>query len=97
MFAPGIITSQPTSAQRLKWSEDPGKPSGRVNGGYLADLAGLGKAMWFCARGCARKFNAPAYRYHAPEDLPLASGRCDGCATHSQKLRVFIPQDRTFL
>jgi hypothetical protein len=112
MDAPAIIRSERslTARDRLLIAEDPGKPTRRVTGGYIDDLAALGKAVQLCggvmmtATGfevrkgsCAAKFNHGAYGYSVRDNLPMVSGKCDGCGQHHDRNVMFLPKNRNFL
>lgn len=112
MRAPAIIRSESslTVQDRLQIAEDPGKPTRRVTGGYIDDLAALGKAIQLCggvsmtAAGfevrigsCAAKFNHGGYGYSVRDSLPMVSGRCDGCGQHHDRNVMFLPKTRNFL
>ena len=58
--------------------EDQGKGTRRLAGGYIDDLAQLGKCVWLC-RSCSPKFNSAHYGYVIKKDLPTVRGNCDGC------------------
>ncbi len=78
MFA--ILKSR-TPQETLDCFEHPGKHRRALTGGWIADLAALGKCIWLCG-SCVGKFNAPSVGYVIKMDLPTVFGRCDGCRDH---------------
>ena len=74
------ILKRRTPQELLVCFEDRGKPTRRLTGGYIDDLAALGRCIWLC-RDCTPKFNAAQYGYVVKIDLPTVRGNCDGCRT----------------
>ena len=75
-----------TGRNLLKASEAPGKPARRLAGGWVSDLAALGKAILLCDF-CAHKFDPRKYGYERKQAVPghaFVMGRCDGCRGHNQ-------------
>lgn len=67
-----------TPGRKAMESRSPGRRSGRLPGGHVADRADLKKAILLC-RDCLPKFNSTRAGYVTKRNLPFASGRCDGC------------------
>ena len=67
-----------TGPRRLAAVASTGRGSGRLPGGYVADLADLKKALILCSY-CVPKFNAARAGYVTRANLPLVTGKCDGC------------------
>lgn len=85
--------SNPTRKQRAFLAEDRGMPSGRLRGGYVADLVALGKAVCLCTDNvspCWKKFDAKAENYVLSRTVPMVRGRCDGCGQHSNMARMYL-------
>jgi hypothetical protein len=78
-----------TPRERAKRAEDPGRPTRRLAGGYIDDLAALHKAIALCL-SCAPKFNAAHYGYATKRNLPFVRGQCDGCGQYSPQARLFL-------
>ena len=72
------IVKTRSKIEQLKCQEDKGKPTRRLTGGYIDDLASLGKCIWLCDT-CKKRFNSSAYGYEVKKDLPKVRGNCDGC------------------
>ncbi len=83
------ILKQRTPAEYLATQVHPGKARRRVTGGYIDDLAVLGKAIWLCVM-CSPKFNAARYKYIVKMSLPTVRGACDGCRQHGLNT-MFVP------
>ena len=91
MPAPAIVHSEKdtTPRQRLRRAISPGRASGRLAGGYVTDMATLGKAISLCVY-CQSKFNAAHYGYVTKRNIPYVRGRCDGCQQFSDHARLFL-------
>lgn len=81
-----------TPGDRLKAAESPGRPTGRIPGSYIDDLAALRKCVVLCPL-CVAKFSAKTARYRQEKDIPFATGRCDGCRAHDQRCRLFVAEE----
>lgn len=73
-----------TPQRRLFAGADPGRPSGRLPGGHVVDLADLKKAINLCP-SCLPKFNATRHDYVRKPNLPFVRGRCDGCQIYMNR------------
>ena len=85
--------SNPTRLQRALLSEDRGMNSGRLRGGYVADLVALHKAVTLCTDSvspCWKKFNAKANGYVISSRIPMVRGKCDGCGQYSNLARMYL-------
>lgn len=85
--------ANPTRLQSALLAQDRGMKSGRVRGGYVADLAALDKAITLCTDNpspCWKKFNAKANNYVISRTIPLVRGKCDGCGQHSNLARMYL-------
>lgn len=85
--------SNPTRLQRALLSEDRGMNSGRLRGGYVADLVALKKAVTLCTDSvapCWKKFNAKAENYVVSRTIPMVRGKCDGCGQYSNLARMYL-------
>lgn len=82
------LTDWSTPQNRLRAAEARGRPRGRVTGGWIADLAALGKAIVLCDL-CVHRFKPSAYGYKAPGNLPAVRGDCDGCRQFANHAKVF--------
>lgn len=87
-----MVKRQWTKADRLKANEAPGRPTTRVHGGWMADLAGLRKSIVLCPF-CTHKFNPKANRYRKETDFPEVTGRCDGCKVHDARCTLYIAEE----
>lgn len=68
------------------------RPSGRLGGGYLADLATLNKAIMLC-ESCQPKWNPAVYNYERRDVFRgqrIALGRCDGCNTNYSQCYMYL-------
>ena len=75
-----IVTAR-SKRELLRESKSTGRPVGRNTGGWVDDLAALGKAITLC-RTCKGKFNYAAYGYEKRKLVPMwdeVIGECDGC------------------
>ena len=86
----GILHKR-TPLQLLACFEDQGKGTKRLVGGYIDDLAALGKCIWLC-RTCTPRFNSARYSYVIPHNLPTVRGDCDGCRNFGLNT-MFVPHD----
>ncbi len=67
-------------------------PKKRLAGGWLSDLAELGKAIVLCHQ-CERKWNARTYGYRKSQIWPgqeFVNGECDGCRQYGQQRHMFL-------
>ena len=81
-----IIDRNPSKIKRVRSAKAPGRPPRRLAGGWVADLAALGKAIVLCDF-CVRKFNPKGHGYEARRVVPYLRhviGDCDGCKRLSQ-------------
>ena len=72
------VVKRRTPAELLQCFEDRGRPTRRLAGGYIDDLACLGKCIWLCI-DCSRKFASARAGYVIDHKLPTVRGNCDGC------------------
>jgi len=75
-----------TRVRRLQIIEAPRRPARRLPGGWVTDLATLGKALVLCDF-CAHKFAPKRYGYvrkRVVAGSKYVLGECDGCKRHSQ-------------
>ncbi len=82
-----------TPLARTMLSEDRGMNSGRLRGGYVADLVALNKAVVLCTDNvsrCWKKFNAKANKYVLSRTVPMVRGKCDGCGQYSNLARMYL-------
>lgn len=59
------------------------RPTKRLGGGWLADLAACNKAIMLCSN-CQNKWDHKSYNYKRRDIYPgqrIALGTCDGCNT----------------
>ena len=81
------IIHPPSKVDRLKWAKGQrGAPTKRLAGGWVSDLAALGKAIVLCD-GCRKKFDHGRYGYVRRALLPgqrFVMGDCDGCGRFGQ-------------
>lgn len=81
------ILRQETLRSRMKSSAGQrGAPSGRTAGGWVSDLAALGKAIVLCD-SCVRRWRPRRYGYRARDLFPgqhFVMGECDGCGEWCQ-------------
>lgn len=80
-----------TSRRRLQSYEHGGAPSGRIPGGWVADLIGLKRSLMFCPF-CVNKFHPKQHAYELWRREWLAVASCDGCKHTSPYCKVFIHQ-----
>lgn len=73
---------------RASW-EHPGRPAGRVPGGWIADLIGCQRALILCA-ACDRKFHPKKNHYVTWSRTLDVVGTCDGCRARQAKGKMFI-------
>ena len=88
-----IIKARWTTKEILKSNMHPGKPKGRVTGGWIDDLAALRKSICLCDM-CKRKFNRRTYRYDGPVEVAgykYVNSICDGCKNFTQ-CTLFQPE-----
>ena len=72
------------------------RPSKRMGGGWLADLAALGKAIMLCSF-CQNKWDHRAYNYEQRDPYPgqrIAIGTCDGCDTKYALCWMYLTKER---
>lgn len=84
-----LIAKKRTPQELLSCFEDRGKGRGRLSGGYIDDLAQLGKSIWLCT-SCTKRFNSKVYNYVVKKDLPKVRGNCDGCRVFGVNI-MFVP------
>jgi hypothetical protein len=77
--------------EQLLASEDPGRPSGRLAGGWISDLTALQKFVMLCPF-CVHKFNPRKQGYEVWRSEVQANGKCDDCKQVSPYLKGFIHQ-----
>ena len=90
----GIIDRNPSREKQFRSAKAPGRPNRRLAGGWVADLAALGKAIVLCDF-CVRKFNAKACGYKARRVVPYSKyviGDCDGCKRPNQQATMFLKE-----
>lgn len=78
-----------SAKERLKADEDPGRPSGRIAGGWVSDLAALQKFIMLCPF-CISKFNPRRAGYEVWRQHIYCVGKCDGCKQMSTYTKGFI-------
>ena len=96
MNRPAIVRRNLTSAQLVEAAKAPGRPRGRVPGGWIADLCGLGKSLCLCDL-CAHKFRPQSYDYERRQAVPghdWCIGECDGCREPFARCGLYLPQHR---
>lgn len=87
-----LVKRQWTGQDRLQAQEAPGRPTKRLHGGWIADLAGLRKSIVLCCF-CAHKFNPKSHRYRKETDFPEVQGRCDGCKVGDAHCTLYIAEE----
>ena len=83
---------QYTKADREKMARAPGRPHGRVAGGWVSDLVSLGKAVVLCGM-CQKKFKAKSCGYEVRRlmpDKPYVIGECDGCGNTTRDGQLYM-------
>ena len=91
----GIIKSSWTPREIEASHRHRGKGAKRLAGGWVADLAALGKAILLCET-CTRKWRPGAYGYEARQAVRGHSyviGDCDGCKLLGPAT-MFMPEGR---
>ena len=94
------IVRPPTKADRLRSAiAGRGVPHKRLAGGWLDDLAVLGKAIGLCTT-CMRRWNPKKSGYaHKPfcrsptNPQGLVVGECDGCSERNVMSFLLLPID----
>lgn len=90
-----IVDRNPSKEKRLRAAKAPGRSRGRLAGGWVADLAALGKAIVLCD-WCVRKFDPKAHGYEARRVVPYLKyviGDCDGCKRPNQQATMFLRKE----
>lgn len=83
-------------ANHLRYMEAPGRPDGRLAGGWVDDLCALGKAVLLCDF-CTRKFDARRHGYERRKVIaghPHVFGECDGCKRAYQACGLFLKMEQ---
>jgi len=92
-----IVRSTWTVRDLIKAKLAKGKPKARVTGGWIDDLASMGKAVVLCEL-CYRKFSPKQYGYEMQRQIcPGHShviGDCDGCKRTYQRCKLFLKETR---
>ena len=78
-----------TPDRRLMAGQSPGRAPGRLPGGHVGDRADLKKALILCA-DCLPKFNHIEAGYTRKPNLPVVSGRCDGCTQFNPRAHLLV-------
>ncbi len=78
-----------TPQRRVAAGRANGRAPGRLPGGHVGDLADLKKALILCA-GCLPKFNHIEAGYTRKPNLPVVSGRCDGCTQIKPRAHLLV-------
>ena len=89
-----IIVDPNSPQRRLREVEGAGRPWGRLAGGWVADLAALGKAIVLCGF-CARKFRPETMGYRKRRLAPGHDGvigDCDGCKSPMTPCSLYLNQ-----
>ena len=91
-----IHVPQPVTHRRLLASyEHPGRPSGSVAGGWIADFVALKRCIMLCPF-CVGKFNPRKYNYEVWRNDLYSVARCDDCKQHSRQIRSFIHESNHY-
>jgi hypothetical protein len=69
-------------------AEAPGRPAGRVAGGWISDVAALKQCVLLC-EFCQNKFDPKRYGYRKWKNT-YVSVKCDGCKAHTIRGTAFI-------
>ena len=83
--APAIVHCKAFWAEprnNAKASAAPRRPSKKLAGTYIDELASLGKAIILCRKNCQKKFNVAGAGYSLYKEVTGMSyhwGRCDDC------------------
>lgn len=73
----------PATPQRVLASlRDPGRPVGRVAGGWIADMIGAQKSIAICGF-CERKWWPRRHEYRRSDPRYFVNDACDGCRTRT--------------
>ena len=90
-----VYIREKTHAETLKQFESSGRASGTLAGGWVSDLAALGKCIMLCD-ACHPKWNYSAVGYYRVNRPVPASdhvmGSCDGCKEFTQ-CRMFLRRE----
>src|SRR2546426_9218565 len=93
MPSPTLLNQQQKAALRPRADEDaPGKPTRRIAGGWIADLAALKQVIILCSF-CTHKFNPGRVGYRREKEFPVAVGKCDGCGTHDLRCSWYVYEE----
>ncbi len=85
-----------TPERRVMAGQSPGRAPGRLPGGHVGDRADLKKALIFCDY-CLPKFNHIKAGYTKQRNLPVVSGRCDGCTQFQPRAHLLVHYSTTNL
>lgn len=88
----GIIRSDKTywtPTRRLWAGASQGRKRGRLPGGHVMDLSDLLKAIMLC-ESCVKKFPSAKVGYVTKRNLPITSGRCDGCQQYAARCHLLV-------
>lgn len=78
-----LYLPKPVTRRRLLQSWiDPGRPVGRVPGGWIADLVGLKKSVALCGF-CEGKWRPTSQGYRRSDLRYFVNDACDGCRTRA--------------
>ena len=89
-----VLVRKPDTAQRrLESMEHPGRPSGSVAGGWIADFVALKRVIMLCPF-CVGKFNPRANKYEVWRNDLYSVAKCDDCKQMSRQIRTFIHQSQ---
>ena len=96
-FAPAIVTSQPTYAQKLRWAAPRPRPSIITDASWTQDHLDTRKAMWWCST-CEPWVDPPKRGYKPKPRLrstePLVvRGNCDRCGEVHSGMRLWVHRD----
>ncbi len=84
-----------TNRAKLALAQSRGRRSGAVAGGWVSDLASLGKSITLCG-SCRSRFDAKRSGYEAASRPPFdrgVVGECDGCR-QTTSCTLFNPAGR---
>ena len=83
------VPTPDTPRKILKSCDGGGKPTGRIAGGWVADLTGTKKSITLCPF-CVSKFSPRSHAYELWRREWLVVARCDGCNEYSRQCKMFI-------
>src|SRR3990167_5196653 len=85
-----ILIPKPVTPRRVLQSlEAPGRPNGRVAGGWISDSVSLKKFIQLC-EFCQSKFNPRKSGYEVWRTHLWVGGKCDACRAMSMRCRGYI-------